>query len=548
MPSQSRPSVFDVLVTRRDLLRGAAASAAVLSVPGWLAACGSTSTAPSLSNKQIDTLNWGLGATVRSLDLAHGFDSPGLIVQSLCLETLTTIDSDLKIAPSLAESWSKPDDSRYVYKIRQNVKFWDGTPLTMDDIVFSLNRNLDQSVASEVGAYYANIKSIEATGPFEITIHMANPDPLWAYAAIYGPITSKQFATQQGVKFGTPAGGTLTVMGTGPFQPTSFVADTGVSVVRTDNYWGQKPLIKQVNFKIIEDAQTLQLAYRSGDIDGTFGIPLSQSDQWAAIPNSKILFAPGMVVTYLSFDVTKAPFDDIHVRRTFAYACDRKGIVSALLRGHGQPANSIVPPEQWSGLQPPDKVKQLYGQLQDYPFDIDKAKAELAQSSVPSGFSATIVVPDTALYYQQALLTLSQNLKGVGIALEVKTVTSNEWLSHIYAHDRPLQFVELAPDYPDPADYLVIDYPSAAAVPNAFNTANYKNSQIDALLTDQASADSAHRVDDLFQIMKISNEDLPYYPIWWEDVAMAIHDKFVYTGFNGITYALYWAGSIRAAK
>jgi peptide/nickel transport system substrate-binding protein len=428
------------------------------------------------------------------------------------------------------------------------VKFWDGSPLTVDDVVFSLNRNIDPAVSSEVGSFYTNVKAFEATGPLEVTVHLTSPDPLFTYGGgIYSPITSKQFALQQGSKFGTPAGSTLTVMGTGPFQYTSFVADTQVTLVRNDNYWGQKPLIKNVNIKFIEDVQTLQLAYRSGEIDGSFLIPLAQTDQWAQIPNSQIIFTPGMVVLFLSFDVTKAPLDDIHVRRTFAYACDRQSIVMAILHGHGQAATSVVPPEQWSGLLAPDKVKQLYSQLEDYPFDVQKAKQELAQSSVPNGFSMALKVTNTPPYYQQAMLTLSQNLKQVGITLNVESVTNDEWLNHLYAHDLALQLVQYGPDYPDPADYLITTYPSASAVPNLFNFANYKNPAVDALLKDSETADPTQRINDLSQVMKTSNQDLPYDPLWWEDVAMVIHNKYVFTGFNALTYNQMWARNIRSA-
>lgn len=542
-----RLRLLEAQLTRRTVLRGAVAGAAALTIPGLLEACGSSSTGTGVSNKQIDTLNWGVGATIRSLDLAHSFDTNSSIVQNLGMETLTTFTNDQKIAPLLAESYSQPDPMRYVYKIRAGVKFWDGSPLTADDVVFSLNRNIDPKVSSQVGGYYANVKSIEATGPLEVTLHMSNPDPVFASAAIYTPITSKAFATAQGSKFGTAAGSTITVMGTGPYQYTSFEADKGVSAVRFEGYWGQKPVVKNINLKFITDAQTLQLAYRSGEVDGVFSVPLAQSEQWASIAHSRMTFKPGMIVWALCMDVTKAPFSDIHVRRAFAYACDRKGIVSALLHGHGQPATSLVPPEQWVNLLTPDKVTELYSKIQDYPFDISKAKAELAQSSVPSGFSTSIKVLNSAVYYQQAMLNHSQNLKQIGINMDVQSVTSDAWLNHLYAHDLPLQFLGYYPDYPDPWDYPAITYPSSAAVPNQFNISNYKNPTVDALIKDQATASNAQRATDLGQLMVISNQDLPYYAMWWEDDAMVIHDKFIYNGFNGMYYNQMWAGNIRSA-
>ena len=278
-----------------------------------------------------------------------------------------------------------------------------------------------------------------------------------------------------------------------------------------------------------------------------FSVPLAQSEQWASIPKSRITFKPGMIVWALCMDVTRAPFSDIHVRRAVAYACDRKGIVSALLHGHGQPATALVPPEQWVNLLSPDKVAELYSKIPDYPFDISKAKAELAQSSVPNGFSASLKVLNSAAYYQQAMLNLSHNLKQIGINLDVQSVTPDAWLNHLYAHDLPLQFLGYYPDYPDPWDYPATTYPSSAAVPNQFNISNYKNPAVDALIKDQTTASNAQRATDLGQLMVTSNTDLPYYAMWWEDDGMVIHDKFVYNGFNGMYYNQMWAGNIRSA-
>ena len=552
MTSHSRLDILNAALSRRELIKRAGLGAATLTLSGFLDACAVGSSSPSpqgFSNKEIETLNWALSTPIVSLDIAKANDANSEAVINLGLETLVTYNSDLKLVPLLAESWTRPEPLRYVFKIRSGVTFWDGTPLTAEDAAFSIGRHLDPGVASQWGSFFTGVKAFEASGPLELTVHMLLPDSLLPYYLILGQVTPKVFTQAQGQKFGSAAGSTITTMGTGPFRFTSYQADEGITAVRNDTYWGKKPVIKNLNVKVIQDSQTRQLAMRSGEIDGTFGIPLQEADQWSRIQEAKTLLAPGMVVWFIVFNVNAAPWNDIHVRRAFAYCCDREGIVKALVRGHGKVANSIVPPEQWSGLLPRDQIDKLYAQLRDYPFSIDKAKAELAQSSVPTGFSATIENTAQPSYVQDALLSISQNLKQIGINLEVKTVNQDQATTDLYARNFGIQITAYLPDYPDPADYLAVTYPSSAAVPNACcNYADYKNPTVDSLLTDSATTTSADQhAKDLAQVMQISNEDLPYFSLWWEDAVGAISSKYVYSNFTGLWFDINWALNIHSA-
>ena len=110
------------------------------------------------------------------------------------------------------------------------------------------------------------------------------------------------------------------------------------------------------------------------------------------------------------------------------------------------------------------------------------------------------------------MLAFSGDLKKIGITLDVKSVPNSEWLATIYAHKTlGIQFLGFGPDYPDPANYVVLAYPSANAVPNNFNTANYKSPEIDALMEKQRTAKTnAGRAQAIGDIMKLSQRDLPY--------------------------------------
>ncbi len=105
---------------------------------------------------------------------------------------------------------------------------------------------------------------------------------------------------------------------------------------------------------------------QNGDIDGTFDLAISDIDQWKALGNVDVITAPSLGVFMLTLDHSTPPFDDIHVRKAIAYAVDRDGLVQALLKGNGEPATALNPPEMWSGVLPLDEVKAFYGTLPGY--------------------------------------------------------------------------------------------------------------------------------------------------------------------------------------
>lgn len=196
----------------------------------------------------------------------------------------------------------------------------------------------------------------------------------------------------------------------------------------------------------------------------------------------------------------------------------------------------------WSGLQSSSAVDKIYGSLPAYSLDLAKAKSEFAQSAHASGFSATVPYPSGDAGLQNALLSLKHNLGKLGITLNVKEVTSDNWLNTIYAHQNlGMQVMHWLPDYPDPADYLQYFYPSSAAVKNQFNMANFKDPAVDKLLAKQnMTTDVATRTKAITQIMQISQQQLPYIPLWWQDVVVGVGSGISYTGLNALYYDQPW--------
>jgi peptide/nickel transport system substrate-binding protein len=538
-------------LTRRTLLRNAGVGLAVFSpTVAALAGCGGSddpkgSPATSASGAgTIDELRWSILHAPSGLDITTNFSGDSMVVMYLMNETLVGYSPTGELVPQLASEVANPSPAEYVYTLRDGVTFHDGSPLTADDVVFSIKHAMREE--SQVAYYFGLVSKVAKTGANEVTITLKEPSAVFAYSPVYAPIIPKAYAREKGKKLGAPGG--LNWVATGPYKLETFQNDS-VAVVANDDYWGEPPTAAKVSFSFIGDPQTRQLAVRSNEIDGTFTADLADSKQWEAIQNAKLTTAPGMGVWFLGMNVEAEPWDDVHARRAFAHAYNQEGVINAILGGHGGKATVMVPPAQWVGLLTPDEVSELYAGLPSYPYDLEKAKTELAQSASPDGFSVSVRVPDTAPPVRDALLAVAADLKKIGITLEVNTVPGQQWIDHAYAHkDLSLTVMEYGPDYPDPSNFLAISYDSTAAVPNGFNLANYKNPKVDDLLARQAEeTDKAARIEALTEILRIGQEDLPYLNLWWEDVSVALNDKYEVTDFNPLTGAFTpWPNVIRS--
>ncbi len=157
--------------------------------------------------------------------------SGGQVVNNLC-EPLVTIDAEYNLSPNLAE-FEQVSPSELRYTLTAEATFWDGTPVTAEDVAYSLNRAADPS--SIVSFIYANVESIEATGEREVTVRFSKPDEMFnsEMTTIAGLIVQKDFTEKAGDKVGTPGGG---LMCSGPFELTSWTSGDSIEMTRNENY------------------------------------------------------------------------------------------------------------------------------------------------------------------------------------------------------------------------------------------------------------------------------------------------------------------------
>lgn len=526
---------------------------AALALSLVVAACGGGSsgddggaTAEQGSSKPYPELVWA-GGPLRRMDLTTALDIPTASIEAQVAQTLVTYDKNGKVIPYLAESVETPDDTTYVYRIRQGVRFSDGRPLTIEDVVWSLKRNMGRD--AQTASSYANVKSIEAQGDDAVVIKLKTPDVTWPnIPAFAGQIIQKAAALAGGEdKIGTPSN---LPVGSGPYRFQSFSPDTGVVLVPNPHWTGTKPSAQKVTFKFLKDASAMTLALRSGDVDGTFEV--ASKREMETVPGVNVQQAPGAGQIVLSMNTIVEPFDDVHVRRAIAYATDREGLVQAIYGGDATINEGIAPASVFGNIAPADEVDAMFAGLPRYDYDIEKAKAEMAQSRHPEGFTMSVAASANNARAPRVAQAMTPDLAKIGIKVKIDEMTDNEWLALLYGPRDKLGFmpVEYSSTFPDPNALMSYWLDPAAAAVNGLNSANYRNAEMGRLLVAQRQeSDGAKRlalIGDAFRLMK---EDVPYVPLYTPNVYMALSDKFVMSDYSvWTTYYTAWTLNVRQAS
>jgi ABC-type transport system substrate-binding protein len=274
----------------RGLLAVVALFALLVSACGRSASTSNTGNTARLANTTppgkhaVDKVVWGVYRETNSLDPIFAFDYPENTVLALLCEQLIVQSADGSIGPGLA-TLTYPNATTLVFDLKPGITFWDGKPLTPDDVVYSLQRNTDASLGGFYAAVFANVKSIAATGPSQVTITLTRPD-YWLpdeLASTPGWIVEKAYVEAKGKDFGTPTGGTMC---TGAYKLQSWRPGDVLSVVRNDSYWNPnvKPLVREIDFKGTPDEASLTSALETGvvvrvELDVAADRPANHRDQ-----------------------------------------------------------------------------------------------------------------------------------------------------------------------------------------------------------------------------------------------------------------------------
>ncbi len=479
------------------------------------------------ANATIPLLRVGTTFPLSTLDTTK--NDTAYVVDDLALETLVNVGPQAQVEPNLATSVTQPNPVTYVYHLRQGVKFWDGDPLTATDVAFSLNYY--RAPGSAVAKQFPAVKSIEATSPDTVVVTLPGPDPAWKYApAMYGVgIFEAKFFEEHKATFGKP--GTL-VMGTGPWEVDSLDPTIGAQLSANPHWWGGQVPIKHISVTEYSTETSLALAFRAGEVD--LAPEITDAKTFAATSGANLLSTPSCQTGYLSMNTLTAPWNDVHVRRAAAYALNRSDIIAAE-GGYATPLYTFIPPAALETVASQSQVSHLLGSLNLYPYNLTRARQEMAESAYPHGVSTTILAFPYGNDVNVAQV-VAADLQKIGINAQIEEPTFADAVANLTgpARQRATSIIPGGCINPDVSGY---DFclGSSNAQPGEWNTAEYTPMEVNRWLTEGTTTDnSAIRFEAFSDIVTQMSVDEPYVPLYLHEVSIALSNKFTYPGYN------YW--------
>ena len=330
-------------------------------------------------------------------------------------EGLTRIGRGGEVLPALAASWDISDDGKvYTFRLRDGVKFHDGTDFTAEDVVFSLDRARADDSTNAQKALFAAIESVEAVDALTVKVTLKNQQGSFLYNMGWGDAVIVAPESAEGNKENP--------VGTGPFKLQNWAKGSSITITKNPDYWGEPVALERAEFRIIPDAAAAVPALLSGDLHAFPNLAAGDAlAQLEADPRFEIVIGSTEGETILSTNNGKAPFDNLKVRQAIAHALNRDEIIAGNGSGLGTPIGSHFSPGNAAYLD-------LTG---TYPYDLEKSKALLAEAGYSDGFTATLKLPPPS-YARDGGQVVASQLRQVGINLEIIAVEWADWLDQVF--------------------------------------------------------------------------------------------------------------------
>lgn len=532
--SLSMRSMFNRRCVGGLLASSCLAAGVALSSAG--AASGAGASAASSSNQ---TLVMGLQQLPRTLFVPTDYSTEASWVMVLIQGQMLTYGPQDQLEPAVLSSWKEISPTKYVYTVRPGAKFSDGNPVTAADIAYTYNLQLNPKVGAQEAGLFTSVKSATASGTNKVIVTLKHPDSLVKFlpASIAGFVYEQASVEKNLTNYGTP---NVLPVGAGPYMVSQYTASQ-ITLVRNPYYYGPKAKWSSIVFKGIPDPETLLLALRSGEIDGTFSAEASQAKQYKSFSNLQGF--PLDAWAGLTMDMTEKPFNDINVRKALYYATDVNGIAAAVGGGYWKTAVTVNDPSIYSASLPSSKVSSLYGKIQTFPFSIKKAKAALAASSVPKGFSTTLNVPEDDPGDSLTAQILKNDWAKIGVKLNIRLMPGGPRFQVILNHKPNLgvQIIGNAPDAPDPHEMPWEYFSSQQAAVNGNNSSNYRNKTVDKLLNTAAtSPNSKLAAQDTIQAAILASQSVPIINLGWQDGLIAVKKGWSFSNLTAFSPTTNW--------
>ncbi len=420
-------------------------------------------------------------------------------------DKLVDTDQNLTIVPMLATSWTISRDGKTVtFKLRQGVRFHDGTPFNAEAVKYNVERMQDPKFPSARRAEIGPIERVSVVDPSTVQFHLEKPySPLlYVLTDRAGMMLSPAAAQREGLNFA------LRPVGTGPFRFVEKVPQDHITLERFPDHWDKGlPYLDRIVFRTIVDDNARVANLKSGDVEIISRVPLPQVS-----PLTKEAAQPGARFSLLQFgafrwdgitlNTTKPPFDNRLLRQAFSAAVDREAIANAVLQGAAYPAYSFFP----NGTPAFDASWKLP------PRNVALARERLQSAGQPKGFAFTLITGG-GQQDQSVAQAVQAMVADVGIQMRIQVVEGGVLLDEItrLQHQGALVFWSGRPD----PDFDIYPFVTQSGI-GGFNFSGYTNARVQVLL------DAARLLNDMTQrrrayseVTKVLADDMPYVTLYF---------------------------------
>lgn len=482
---------------------------------------------------EIETLRWNLSAEPDTIDPANAATYPsGTVVRTLC-DSLTTMNPDFSLSPSLGTS-EVVNPKQVVFTIRDDAEFWNGQPVTAEDVAYSLNRTMDPNYI--LSFIFINVASIEATGPFEVTVNFKQPDELFLNEMQNVAIVEKAFAEKAGEALGTAEGG---LMCSGPYKLEDWSAGDGMTVTRNEDYWNSdlNPLAESIEFSFISEATSLAQALNAGEIDGAYEIPPTAIPSLRDSTVGRVTFGPSSQGLNINIVTPDGPMADPNLRQAFQHLVDREAVADVVYQGAATPAYATIPPAMWSE-EGEDLFESAYEQAEaDRQYDLEAARVLVDDS----GYDGTPIVAAVEAGDEptsRVAQLLQQQAKEVGVTIEIETLQPLVFAEAGYDSSKrqgiDLMIQENFNGSADPLEPLGFSYLPG----QPYNYTEFDDPEVTRLLTEgRKTFDATERAQMVVNALEIIEADSATIPVVFMNTTTFLKNE--YTG--AVTSFAYWS-------
>lgn len=443
-------------------------------------------------------------------------------------ESLVKTDENLNIKPALASTWGLIDPYTWEFVIRKNVSFHDGTMLTVNDVVYSLNRAMNDQ-KSQLKSLLGTISAIEPSGDMTIRVKTSIPDPLLLSKLAVVYIYRKDY-----VNFNEP-------VGTGAYKVIGLTNDE-MLMERFNEYWGVAPSFKTVVIKMIADREDRIQALESGEVNFLANLPpnygCSFFEEYKDIGGCKTLknknvvvkATPGLEVSFIAFNFNNELLKNKQYRLAIKKALD-PDVFKQIAFGFAIPARQFVSSGVF-GFNP-----NIKGDF----YDMDGAK-KLIDDVIGESFSRIAVTFDYPESLPPVGLYVQGQLRDLGIDVDLNPLPDAELAKKIMAGNSDMYYMGWRSELGDTSDFLLAGVHSVDTDSGygSFNGMNYNNSNVDELIDEsQKNLDTQSRLEQLQEAMRIITEDdVVGVPLFESEVLYAYADDLNFKSrVDGYVYA-----------